>query len=89
MRPVEYGTADNEPGTPDPDAPKTPAADTPTETPEPGTAGPQPRVLGSYDAYACQSCGSRYGYDVPDHGCGALIPVTVTITTRATHRSPR
>lgn len=38
-----------------------------------------PRVLSSYDAYACQACGSRYRYPADDHGCGRLTPVTVTI----------
>jgi hypothetical protein len=43
----------------------------------------RPRLLGSYDAYACEACGSRYSKPFTDHGCGPLIPVTVTIATRA------
>jgi hypothetical protein len=40
---------------------------------------PQPGdVLGSYDAWLCRSCGSRYGYD-HGHGCGPLTPVAVLI----------
>ncbi|WP_433732550.1 hypothetical protein ACQP2Y_46710 (plasmid) [Actinoplanes sp. CA-051413] len=42
----------------------------------------RPRVLGSYDAFACEACGSRYSQPFPDHGCGPLTPVTVTITTK-------
>jgi len=37
-------------------------------------------VLGWYRAWLCRSCGARYGQDYPDHGCGPLVPVTVTIT---------
>lgn len=49
--------------------------------------GPTPppaavRVLGSYEAYACEACGSRYHLNHRDHECGRLTPVTVTITTR-------
>lgn len=40
------------------------------------------RVLGSYDAFACEACGSRYSQPFTDHGCGPLTPVTVTITTK-------
>lgn len=50
--------------------------------PAPRIAEP-PRVLGSYDAFACESCGSRYSQPFTDHGCGPLTPVTVTITTKA------
>lgn len=39
-------------------------------------------VIDSYDAFACPACGSRYGQPFTDHGCGPLIPVTVTITRR-------
>ena len=39
-------------------------------------------VLGTYDAYLCQACGSRYGQDDPEHPCGRLLPVTVTISVR-------
>ena len=39
-------------------------------------------MLGSYDAFACEACGSRYGQPYTDHGCGPLTPVTVTITTK-------
>jgi hypothetical protein len=43
---------------------------------------PRPRVLGSYDAFACEACGNRYHQPFTDHGCGPLTPVTVTITTK-------
>lgn len=40
------------------------------------------RVLGGYDAFACTGCGARYHADDPDHPCGPLLPVTVTISAR-------
>ena len=43
---------------------------------------PRPRVLGSYDAFACEACGSRYSQQFTDHRCGPLTPVTITITTK-------
>lgn len=48
------------------------------------TGVPEPVVLGSYDAWLCQSCGARYGQRYTDHPCGPLVPVTVTITRRET-----
>lgn len=39
-------------------------------------------VLLAYDAYACLDCGSRYSQRYNDHGCGPLVPVTVTVTRR-------
>lgn len=39
-------------------------------------------VLAAYPAYACPVCGSRYSIRFTDHGCGDLLPVTVTIALR-------
>jgi hypothetical protein len=45
-------------------------------------------VLGSYDAWVCESCGSRYGHHHTDHPCGPLTAVTVTITRRQADTQP-
>jgi hypothetical protein len=60
-----------------------PAAATAVTAPAPHVAEPpRPRVLGSYDAFACEACGSRYSQPFPDHEFGPLTPVTVTITIK-------
>ena len=44
------------------------------------------RLVGAYGAWSCltaNGCGARYTVAYPEHGCGALTPVTVTITRRA------
>lgn len=94
-RPATPAPARPTPSTPPP-APaatgtaRTPAAKAPTRkpatrkpVPAPRVAeAPRPRVLGSYDAFACEACGSRYSQPFTDHRCGPLTPVTVTITTK-------
>jgi hypothetical protein len=55
---------------------------------EPVVVVPAGVVLGSYDAWACESCGSRYWHRYTDHPCGPLTPVTVTITRRETAGLP-
>ena len=49
-------------------------------------AGLPGRVLRAYAAWSCltdNGCGARYTVAYPDHGCGPLTPVTVTITRDA------
>ncbi|OJF14474.1 hypothetical protein BG844_09545 [Couchioplanes caeruleus subsp. caeruleus] len=80
-RPLWMTLADPELLTEIAQAPARPAAPR-RRSARPAPAQPAARVLGSYGAYACEACGSRYGQDDPEHGCGPLTPVTVTITVR-------
>jgi len=61
-----------------------------TEFAEPGTEIPDPtgpapgdaELIDAYDAWMCERCSSRYGQPYPDHACGELTEVTVTITRK-------
>jgi UPF0042 nucleotide-binding protein len=44
---------------------------------------PAPQVMRRFDAYACETCGSRYIHDDDGHDCGPLTPVTVLVTIGA------
>jgi hypothetical protein len=92
---VAHLVNDDEPAERRPARPASPAvprarAATPARRPAPVAAAEPvappvpaaPRVVRSYDAFGCETCGSRYRFDAADHGCGRLTPVTVTITTR-------
>ena len=43
-------------------------------------SGRQAQLLHSYRAHACTECGGRYRDADPDHQCGPLIAVLVTVT---------
>lgn len=44
---------------------------------------PPGRVIESHERWMCETCGTRYGVDYPDHTCGRLTPVTITISRRS------
>jgi hypothetical protein len=54
--------------------------------PGPAVANAMGVLLFAYDAWQCLdgsvNCSRRYYADDPDHGCGPLTPVTVTVSRR-------
>ena len=84
--PAPAATDSATPAPPAKSAARKPVAKPSDRKPAPATSrvaeAPRPRVLGSYDAFACEACGSRYSKQFTDHGCGPLTPVTITITTK-------